>query len=138
MLHSPKAILRNSNKPKGVITAVLWMSCRRTGIWWYLLRRSNLEKTQHPTSLVVRSPMLWQVYLSGMVCMLSCLKSPQGLQDPSVFFTMCSGEAQLLLERQMTPCHSISLNSALAALSLAGSSRLYLAATGLQVVSMWC
>ena len=82
--------------------------------------------------------MLGQVYLSGTVCMLSCLKSPQGLQEPSVFFTICSGEAQLLLERRMTPYRSISLNSALAALSLAGSKRLYLAATGLPVVSIWC
>ena len=41
--------------------------------------------------------------------------------------------SQLLLEGQITPCRSISLNSALAALSLAGSKRLYLAATEISV-----
>ena len=42
------------------------------------------------------------------------------------FFTMCRGEAQLLLDLLMIPCFSSSANSFLAASSLLLSNRLYL------------
>ena len=127
----------NSNNPKGITTAVLGTSCsgqesggtpstnparRRFGTC-----QPGSEITHVGTGVSVRLRLHVEIP-----------KTPQGLQDPSAFFTMCSGDTQLLLEQQMTPCRSISLNSALAALSLAGSWRLYLTATGLSVISMWC
>ena len=34
--------------PKGVVIPVFWMSSRWTGIWWYALTRSILEKVVQP------------------------------------------------------------------------------------------
>ena len=45
----PKGILRNSNIPKGVMMAVLWMSEADIGTWYYPFCRSNLEKTEEPS-----------------------------------------------------------------------------------------
>lgn len=42
---SPNGILKNSNKPKGVITDVFSISSDTIGIRWYALMRSILEKT---------------------------------------------------------------------------------------------
>ena len=44
----PKGICTNSNRPKGVVTAVLGMSAGVTGIWWYARTRSSLEKMVAP------------------------------------------------------------------------------------------
>jgi len=41
----PKDIQGNSKRPKGVVMAVFWMS-GWTGIWCYVLTRSNLEVVQ--------------------------------------------------------------------------------------------
>ena len=44
----PKGIRTNSNRPNGVVMAVLGMSSGATGIWWYARTRSSLEKTVAP------------------------------------------------------------------------------------------
>ena len=43
-----KGILRNSNRPKGVVIAVLGISSDATGIWWYARMRSSLENMVAP------------------------------------------------------------------------------------------
>ena len=58
---------------------------------------------------------------------------PTRVHVPSTFFTMCRGEAQLLLDLWMIPCFSSSANSFLAASSL-----LYLAVTGQPTVTRKC
>ena len=45
----------NSNKPNGVVTAVLGVSDGSTGIWWYALTRSSFEKMVVPCREVVKS-----------------------------------------------------------------------------------
>ena len=47
---SPKGIFTNSNKPNGVVTAILVMSEGETGIWWYAGTRSSFEKMVAPCS----------------------------------------------------------------------------------------
>jgi hypothetical protein len=59
------------------------------------------------------------------------LKSPQGRHEPSDFFTMCSGDAQQLLDRLTTPCCSNSSNAAFATECIAESNRRELAASGI-------
>ena len=56
------------------------------------------------------------------------------------FFTMCRGEAQLLLDLLMIPCFSSSANPFLAASSLLLSNRLYLtlAVTGWPSMTRKC
>jgi len=44
-----------SNRPKGVVMAVFWMS---SWIWWYPFLRSILEKMVHLSALVVKSSIL--------------------------------------------------------------------------------
>jgi hypothetical protein len=69
---------------------------------------------------------------------LSCLKSPQGRQLPSVLCTMCSGDAQQLLERRMMPCFSSFAKAARAASCFSGSNRRKRAVTGRPLVMSWC
>jgi hypothetical protein len=40
----------NSNRPKGVVMAIFWMSLGWTGIWLYARTESILEKKQQPES----------------------------------------------------------------------------------------
>ena len=64
---SPKAINKNSQRPKGVAIAVLGMSSSAIGIWWYALTRSILEKMVQPAMRSLRDCMLGMGYLSGTV-----------------------------------------------------------------------
>ena len=57
---------------------------------------------------------------------------------PFAFFTMCRGEAQLLLDLLMIPCFSSPENSFLAAYSLSLSNHLHLAVTGQPSVTRKC
>ena len=45
---SPKDMRTNSNRPKGVVTAVLGTSEGLTGIWWQAHTRSSLVKIVEP------------------------------------------------------------------------------------------
>jgi hypothetical protein len=46
----PKDIKGNSKRPKGVATAVFYISPGFTGIWFYALTRSISEKIEQPKS----------------------------------------------------------------------------------------
>ena len=47
----------NSNRPNGVVMAVLGMSSGFMGIWWYPYLRSILEKILLPSTFVGKSIM---------------------------------------------------------------------------------
>ncbi len=47
-----------SNRPNGVMMAVLGMSAAFMGTWWYPFFRSILEKCVHPAALAAKSSML--------------------------------------------------------------------------------
>ena len=70
---NPKGILRNSHRPKGVMTAVFSTSLAATGICQYPFLRSMVVKTFIPSSLVDRSSMCGGGYRSGLVTRFSCL-----------------------------------------------------------------
>ena len=74
--------------------------------------------------------MLGKGYLSGVVMLLSCLKTLQGHQELSDFLTVWSGEAQGLSDLQMILASSSLRNSSLVVQSLSGSRRQALANTG--------
>ena len=135
---SPNGILMNSKSPNGVQIAVFCTSEGLTGTWWYPFLKSSLEKTRAPCNLAARSAMLGTEYLSGSVCRFNRRKSPHGLQDPSDFLTICSGDAQLLLDLRIMPCCSKERNSALAAANFSASNLRYLDATGRPEVSITC
>ena len=133
---SPKGVRRNSKRPNGVITAVLWTSSGATGIWWYPRTRSILEKKLRPCSWAEKSCRCGTGYLSGVVLALSRRKSPQGRQDPSSFLTRWSGEDQALSDRRTIPDSSMDWNAFFAETSLSGESRLAFAKTGGPVVGI--
>lgn len=54
-LRRPKGIIRYSNKPNGVITAVFSISEGETGIWWKAFSRSIFEKYDMPWSFDIMS-----------------------------------------------------------------------------------
>jgi len=118
--------------------AVFRTQSSSTGTWWYPFLKSSFVNTLQPCSLLVRSAILGHVYLLGVVWRLSLLKPPQGRHVPSGFFTMCSGDDQLLDDLLMIPCFSSSANSTFAAAKRSGSNRLYLLETGHPVVSITC
>ena len=73
-----------------------------------------------------------------MVAALSCLKSTQNRRLPSFFFTITTGEAQGLLEGQITPLDSICWTFAISSLRAAGFWRRYGWRSGGPSVSMVC
>ena len=54
-LRSPNGIRTNSNRPKGVVIAVLGTSSGCTGIWWYALTRSSFVNICLPSKRDVKS-----------------------------------------------------------------------------------
>ena len=50
----PKVIRVNSNRPNGVVIAVLGMSPGFMGIWWYPFFRSIFEKIVQPAALATK------------------------------------------------------------------------------------
>ena len=70
---SPKGILRNSYRPKGVTIAVLGMSSSAIGIWWYPRTKSTTENTVAPAVDAVKEWIWGKGYLSSAVERFNCL-----------------------------------------------------------------
>ena len=129
-------LITNSNRPKDVVIIVFGMSSSRTGIWWYVLLRSNV-------GIYVYRADGWceVVYMRQRVSVqdrhrvrTSVIRTRSPLSELLFRYQMQCATQGLLEDRQScTKC----ANSAFTVLSLSGGSRRGRLATGGSLIWMW-